>query len=129
MFTGEEHTRIRSTLPFDDLLEQVKKSLKTIGRVRMSPEGDFTIDAQRLANFAWDVKIEGWVEPRKNPDDYSIGINYQINPTTAGLILGILFFMPVGVIGLFMILNAKQEVQKRANDAIQEIEDNLDERR
>jgi hypothetical protein len=45
----------------------------------------------------------------------------------AGLILGVLFLVPVGIIFLFLGMNAQQELQRRINDALREIEDEIDE--
>lgn len=44
-----------------------------------------------------------------------------------GLVLAILFFLPVGLILLILVMNAKQELQRRINLALRDIEDELDE--
>jgi hypothetical protein len=93
----------------------------------MYGDGEFDIRGDRHASFAWEVKIEGEVEPRKAEDEYSITVSYRINPQAAGLILGLLFFMPVGLILLFLAMNAQQEIKKRINEALREIEDYVDE--
>lgn len=129
MFTGEERARIHSTRSFDNLLDQIKDSLELIGNVHMSRKGDFDIRMARHNSFAWETVVEGWVEERKKDNEYNISISYKINPTPAGLILAIIFFMPVGLILLFLVLNAQSEIKKLMIDALREIEDNLDERR
>jgi hypothetical protein len=129
MFNGQEQVKIRTDLPYAKVLDKVEEYLSELGEVYVDEEGDFTIDGQRFNTFGVEVKFDGWVEERKKGREYTIGVKYNMNPTTGGIILAVVLamvFLPLVLIFVFLGMNAQSDIKRRLRDALNDLEDDLD---
>jgi hypothetical protein len=129
MLNGEDHVRVRTTLPFEKVLDKVEEILGELGDISIESNGDFTIDGRRFNNFALETKLDGWVEQRKSGKEYEVTVKYTMSPAVGGIILAVvflIFFAPLVLIPVLMGINAQSELKKRLRRTLEDLEDELD---
>src|SRR5262249_21067932 len=123
MLNGRETARLRTRLPFPQLLDQVEYVLRDLGRIRVHDSGDIDGPIHRGGPFACDINLDGWVEKRRGRDEYQITLEYRINPSVAMILLAV-FLFPLGlVIGILLVTSAQSDVQRCLARALDDIED------
>lgn len=85
MFNGEEFTRIRTTMPFAKVCEQVEAALDRLGRVTVDESGRIDIDRPRITAALSDLTFSGSVKEGREAGDYDVRVRYQIVPNVAAL--------------------------------------------
>jgi hypothetical protein len=128
MFKDGDQIKVATTLPFDKVCDRVEEILDSLGPVRFSNSGRFTIERGVKSGTWTEVTFTGEVRERKGGDGYLVSLDYEVKPTTPCLVVGIAGGLMCGGLGalvfLFPVL-AKGEVEKRARRALDDIEDEL----
>jgi cbb3-type cytochrome oxidase subunit 3 len=127
MFDGGDQVRVNTSLSFDDFCDEVEDVLGQLGPVRVGKSGRFTVDRGRQSGTFTEVQYSGDVRERKGGGGYLVTLDYKVAPSTACLVVGIMGFF-LCVVGCFVFLFpvlAKNEVERAARRALDEIEDEL----
>src|SRR5262245_33111353 len=92
MFGGSEQVRVEARLSWDDLLTTVEGELRQLRRAEVRASGRFVIEEGRDQSFLTQVRVEGEVRERRD-GRYEVRLDYQVAPSVACWVLGILGFL------------------------------------
>lgn len=125
MFKGNASISFKSSKTKADVIKVVEEQLESMGNVSLSSSGSINITGSRFSGFGYDTNIQGRVNERDGR--FSINIDFEAKPGTAGWIVAICFF-PLGCAVFILPNNAKSDMQRKADQALSEIKSILDEK-
>ena len=125
MFKGNSSVSFKSSKTKADVIKVVEEQLESLGNVSLSSSGGINITGSRFSGFGYDTNIQGRVNERDGR--FSINIDFEAKPGTAGWIVAICFF-PLGCAVFILPNNAKSDMQRKADQALNEIKSILDEK-
>ncbi len=125
MFKGNSSVSFKSSKTKADVIKVVEEQLENMGNVSVSSSGGINITGSKFSGFGYETNIEGRVSERDGR--FSVNIDFEAKPATAGWVITICFF-PIGAAVMILPYNAKGDMQRKADQALQEIKSILDEK-
>jgi len=125
MFKGSTSVSFKSSKTKADVIKVVEEQLENMGNVSVSSSGGINVTGSKFAGFGYETNIEGRVSDRDGR--FSVNIDFEAKPATAGWVIAICFF-PLGLAVMILPNNAKGDMQRKADEALQEIKSILDEK-
>jgi hypothetical protein len=125
LFQGDK-IRVRSDLPFEEVCDRVAEILDDLGEVYISSSGRITIEAPRHASSWTQVVYRGSIRER-DTGDYSIRLEYEVNPSSTCMVIGIISIFLCQFIALIFLIPvmAKSKVEQSVNRCLDDIDDAL----
>jgi hypothetical protein len=118
MFKGNSSVSFKCSKVEADVIKVVEEQLSNMGNVSVSSSGSINVTGSKFSGFGYETSIEGRVN---NRDGYfSVDIEFEARPATAGWLIAICFF-PLGLAVMILPNNAKGDMQRKAEQALQEI--------
>ena len=111
MFDSVETIHLKSDEPRAAIAAKVRDALERIDHATLLDDHTIRLDARRHASFAFEVAVEVAVGESGDRNRVPLTVSYRLKPTPRGLALGIIFFVPAGVIFLMQGLGAKNDIQ------------------
>ncbi len=116
MFKGSQNINFKTDKPKEKVYQVIEDNLETLGNVDISDRGQIKINASRYSGFAHDSEITGTV--REKEGRYTVELEWAANPKWIVIILVALCFMGIGLLLLILPYMANNEMQKKANSAL-----------
>jgi hypothetical protein len=120
MFDWTEKARLRSKLPYRELLRAVREELESIGYTNRGARDEIEVEARRYNGFGYDAKISARLEPGDEDDEYLLKVRYELAPNAACIVC--LLFWPILLIVLLNGSNTSKRMQRDINDALDQLE-------
>lgn len=125
MFKGNSSVSFKSSKTKADVIKVVEEQLEILGNVSVSSSGGINVTGSKFTGFGYKTNIEGRVSDRDGR--YTVNIDFEAKPETAGWVVTICFF-PLGALVMILPNNAKDDMQRKADQALAEIKSILDEK-
>lgn len=125
MFKGNSSISFKSTKSKVDIIKVVEEQLENMGNVSVSSSGVINITSSKFSGFGYQPIIEGKVSERDGR--FSVNIDFQATPQLAAWLISICFF-PIGLLVMLLPFNAKSDMQRVSDQALQEIQSIFDEK-
>lgn len=125
MFKGNSSVSFKSSKTKEDVIKIVEEQLEIMGNVSVTSSGGINVSGSKFSGFGYDTNIEGRVSDRDGR--FSVNIDFEAKPATVGWLIAICF-CPIGLAVLILPNNAKGDMQRKSEQALQEIKSILDEK-
>lgn len=119
MFRGEDSVTFETKMPIDKILEEIEEALRELGRVEIAKKGGISIEPKgKFKKIFADALMEGTLrQSKKNPRQFTLTVAYDINPTIACWIIGIVTGLATCFGFLFFLFPYKMKAQV-SNDVV-----------
>lgn len=125
MFKGNSSVSFKSSKTKADVIKIVEEQLETLGNVSVSSSGGINVTGSKFTGFGYKTNIEGRVSDRDGR--FTVNIDFEAKPEVAGWAVAICLF-PIGLAVMILPNNAKGDMQRKSDQALQEIKSILDEK-
>ncbi len=125
MFKGNSSVSFRSSKTKADVIKVVEEQLEILGNVSVSSSGGINVTGSKFTGFGFNTNIEGRVSDRDGR--FSVNVDFEAKPEVVGWAVAICFF-PIGLAVMILPNNAKGDMQRKSDQALQEIKSILDEK-
>jgi hypothetical protein len=121
MIDWTEKARLRTKVPYKELLDAVRDELETIGRTSREARNEIVVEARRYNGFGYDAKITARLEPVDEDEyEYLLKVRYELVPTVVCIVC--LLFWPILLFVLLSGHTTSKQMQRDINEAIGQIE-------
>ncbi len=125
MFKGNTSVSFKSSKTKEEVINVVEKQLENMGNVSVSPTGGINVTGSKFQGFGYETSIEGRVNDKDG--HFSVNIDFEAKPAITGWAISVCFF-PLGAAVMILPYNAKEDMQRKADQALAEIKSTLDEK-
>jgi len=117
MFKANCSTSFKTEKSKSEVFAIIEDNLETLGSVVVSDSGNIQINAEKNNSFSHSCLIQGKIKERDGK--YSIDLDIEVKPSI--LIWVLILFGGLGLILLALPLLAKNDLQKKADRALDNI--------
>ncbi len=115
MFSGSSDVTFQSTKPPQQVVEQMKECLESLGRLSMDKSGSFEIGGTKFNGFGFKSAIEGSIKAKDGR--YSVNVDWTVKPEIVAWLIAICLF-PIGLAIFVLPYNAKSEIERKVEKAL-----------
>src|SRR5947199_3877772 len=126
MFSWQEVARLRTDVPFKDLLKEVRHEFEEIGETELEARDELVVEARRFNGFGYDAKITALLD-KGDSNDYDLKVKYEIAPNAMCILC--LLFWPILLIVLLNGQSTRNKMRQEINDVIDRLEEKYGRRR
>ena len=124
MFKGSSSVSFKSSKTKADVIKVVEEQLEILGNVSVSSSG-INVTGSKFTGFGYKTNIEGRVSDRDGR--FTVNVDFEAKPEVGGWAVAICCF-PIGLAVMILPNNAKGDMQRKSDQALQEIKSILDEK-
>lgn len=122
MFSGSADVTFQTTMPPQQVVENLKECLESLGRLSMEKDGSFSIGGSKFSGFGYKSEIEGTVRAKEGR--YSVNVDWTVKPEVIAWLIAICFF-PIGLAIFLLPYNAKGEIERKVDKALSSLKFNV----
>jgi len=123
MFKGNASVRFTVSKPEDAIYKETEQTLDVLGRATVSSSGTISISEGKLSGFGYKAEFDGKIVERDGT--YTVYLDFQAKPGIIAWIISI-FLFPFGLAVLILPYNAKGDIQRKVERAMDELKDAYD---
>ena len=120
MFTWQEYARLKTAVPFKDLLREVRDKFEDLGETQLEARDELTVEAKRYNGFGYDAKIRATLE-EGDDSEYDLKVRYELAPNAMCILC--LLFWPILLIVLLNGSSTKNRMRQDINEVLERLEE------
>jgi len=120
MFSWQEYARLKTAVPFKELLREVRGQFEELGETQLEARDELTVDAKRYNGFGYDAKILATLEEGE-ASEYDLKVRYELAPNAMCVLC--LLFWPILLIVLLNGSSTKNRMRQDINEILEGLEE------